>query len=323
MDPRATAHQLALSARIASTVLLGAAQQSHQLAPSPLAPYPLTLPAPSALPALSSNPAESPQSGHLLEPLALPSVSLASLPTHLQYVLQYSQSAPSVASTVLVPAALQAGNTSALYASAPLQFEAAVVQPASQVRAQFAGAHPSQAKAPLGMGANPRKLERSLQALTPCKTERRSVWALNPRKLERRSVRALTLRKPERRSVWALTLRKPERRSVWAHNSRKPKRRSVWALTLRKPERSTSQALNQSRRWKRRSLSALNSRRQPGRSLERSPPTRTNKTQTRCLGSRVVRASASRPATRSDDLLPTSNFICACARARCTTGGTF
>ena len=129
------AHQLALSACIASPVPLGTAQQSHQLASSPLSPYPLASPAPSALLALSPNPAESPQSGHLLAPLALPSLSLASLPSHLQYVLQYSQSAPCVASTVVVPAALQPGTTSALYASAPLQFEAAAVQPASQVGA--------------------------------------------------------------------------------------------------------------------------------------------------------------------------------------------
>ena len=72
MDPRVTGHQLAPSARIASPVPLGAAQQSHQLAPFPLAPYPLASPAPSALPAPSSNPAESPQSGLLLAPLALP-----------------------------------------------------------------------------------------------------------------------------------------------------------------------------------------------------------------------------------------------------------
>ena len=149
------AQQLAPPARIASPVPLGAAQQSYQLAPFPLAPYPLASPAPSALPALSPNPAEIPQSWHLLAPLALPSLYLASLLSHLQYVLQYSQSAPRVASTVVVPAVLQLGTTSALYAPAPLQFEAASVQPASQVIAQFAGAYPSQAGAPLGMGAQP------------------------------------------------------------------------------------------------------------------------------------------------------------------------
>ena len=80
LDPRTTAHQLAPPTRIASPVLLNVAQQSHQLAPFPLAPYPLASPAPSALPALSSNPAESPQSGHLLAPLALLSLScIASL----------------------------------------------------------------------------------------------------------------------------------------------------------------------------------------------------------------------------------------------------
>ena len=83
LNPRATAHQLTPPAHIASPVPLGAAQQSHQLAPFPLAPYPLASPAPSALLALSPNPAKSPQSGHLL---ALPSLSLASLPSHLQYV---------------------------------------------------------------------------------------------------------------------------------------------------------------------------------------------------------------------------------------------
>ena len=156
LDPRATTHQLALSARIASPVPLGAAQQSHQLAPSPLAPYPFASPAPSALQAPSSNPAESPQSGHLLAPHALPSLSFASLPSHLQYVLQYSQSAPGVASTVVVPAALQPGTTSALYVPAPLQFEAVAVQPASQAGAPLSmGAHPSQAVAPLGIGAQP------------------------------------------------------------------------------------------------------------------------------------------------------------------------
>ena len=148
---------------------LGAAQQSHQLAPFPLARYPLASPAPSALPALSSNFVESPQSGLLLAPLALPPLFVASLPSHLQYVQQYSQSAPRVASTVEVPAALQPGTTSALYAPAPLLPEAAAMQPAlqvgaplvisaqpSQVGAQFAMcAQPLQVKAPLIMGAQP------------------------------------------------------------------------------------------------------------------------------------------------------------------------
>ena len=43
-DPRATAHQLAISARIASPVPLSAAQQSHQLAPPPLARFVCTSP---------------------------------------------------------------------------------------------------------------------------------------------------------------------------------------------------------------------------------------------------------------------------------------
>ena len=168
LDPRSTAHQLTLYARIASPVPLGAAQQSHQLAPSPHAPKPRASHAPSALLELSPNPAESPQSEHLLAPLALPSLSFASLPSHLQYVLQYSQSATRVASTVVVPAALQPGTTSALYKTAPIQFESVALQPASyavaplsmgahpsQVGAQFAGAHPSHAGAPLSMGAHP------------------------------------------------------------------------------------------------------------------------------------------------------------------------
>ena len=87
LDPRATAHQLEPPARIASPVPLGAAHQSHQLAPFPLAPYPLAWPAPSALPALSSYSAESQQSVLLLAPLAIPPLTVASLPSHLQYVL--------------------------------------------------------------------------------------------------------------------------------------------------------------------------------------------------------------------------------------------
>ena len=99
--------------------------------------------------AQSPNRAEIPQSGHLLAPLALPSLSLALQPSHLQYVPQYSQSEARVASTVVVPAVLQLGTTPALYAPAlpatsqhatrsqlaPYQLEAAVVQPAAQVKA--------------------------------------------------------------------------------------------------------------------------------------------------------------------------------------------
>ena len=83
-------------------------------------PYPLASFEPSVLLALSSNPADSPQSMLLLAPLALPPVSVVSLPSHLQYVLQYSQSALRVANTVMLPSALQPGTTSALYAPAPL-----------------------------------------------------------------------------------------------------------------------------------------------------------------------------------------------------------
>ena len=169
LNPSATAHQLAPPSRIASPVPLGAAQQSHQLAPFPLASYLLASPAPSALPALSSNFAERPQSELLLAPLALPQLSVASLPSHLQYVLQYSQSAPRVARTVMVPAALQPGTTSALYSPAPLLPEAAAMQPAlqggppfvmgaqfSQVGAQFAMcAQPLQAGTPLAISAQP------------------------------------------------------------------------------------------------------------------------------------------------------------------------
>ena len=132
---------------------LNAAQQSNKLASFPLALYPVALVAPSALLTLSQNPAESPQSRHLLAQFAIPSLSLASLLSQLQYVLQYSQSARRVASTVVVPAAVQPGISSALYASASLQFEAAVVQPASQVGAQFVGAYFLQAAAPLSISA--------------------------------------------------------------------------------------------------------------------------------------------------------------------------
>ena len=166
-DPRATAHHLALSARIASFVPLSAAQQSHQLAPSSLARFVRAPPASleplvssasfeSASLAQSTNSAKNPLSGHLLAPLALPALSVALLPSHLQYALQYSQSALRVASTVEVPAALQSGTTQAFYAYAlpatsqhatrsqlaPYQLEAAVVQPAAQVGAPDAhGAH--------------------------------------------------------------------------------------------------------------------------------------------------------------------------------------
>ena len=156
LDLRSTAHQLAPPACISSLVPLTAAQQSHQLAPLPLAPYPFASPAPSALPALSSNSGESPQSGLLLAPLALPPLSVASLPSHLQYVLQYSQRAPRVASTVVVPDALQPGTTSALYATAPLLPEAAAMQPALQVGAPLVmGAQPSQAGAQYASCAQP------------------------------------------------------------------------------------------------------------------------------------------------------------------------
>ena len=149
----------------------------------------------------------------------------------------------------------------------------------------------------------------------PCslhlKSERRSLWALNPFKPQRSTPHPLKQsRKSERSSQCALNLCKSERLSLWA-------------LNPLKAERSMLQVLNQSRKWERRSLCALISRRQPGRSLERSPPTGTRKTPTGYSSSRVVRASASRPATRSQDLLPTASCSSASARARCTTGGTF
>ena len=169
LDPRAAAHQLTRSARIAFPVPLGAAKQSHQLAPPPLTRFVRAPPAsleplvprasfefaPPALPALSTNSAESSQSGLLIAPLALVSLSVASLPSHLQYGLQYLHTESRVASTGVVPAALQSGTTSALYAPAPLLFEAAAVQPALQVGDQFASAHPSQIEAPLSMAAKP------------------------------------------------------------------------------------------------------------------------------------------------------------------------
>ena len=84
---RATSHHLALSAHIASPVLLGAVQQSHQLAPPSLARLVSRASldvAPPVLPTLSTNLAESPQSGLLLAPLAPPALSAASLPSLLQ-----------------------------------------------------------------------------------------------------------------------------------------------------------------------------------------------------------------------------------------------
>ena len=174
-----------------------------------------------------------------------------------------------------------------------------------------------------------KSVRHSVWALTRRKLERRSVWAFTRRKPERRSVWALTRRKPERRSAWALTHRKPERRSVWELTRRKSERRSVWVLIPFKSERSSKELNSRkpqrrsSRSWERRLLPTLNSRRQSWRSLERSPPTQSRKIPTRSSSLRVARVFASRPATRSEDLLPTSNFICACARARCTTGGTF
>ena len=63
----------------------------------------------------------------------------------------------------MVPAALQPGTTSALYASEPLHFESAVVQPASQAGAPLSmGAHFSQAGAPLSMGAHQSQAEAPL-----------------------------------------------------------------------------------------------------------------------------------------------------------------
>ena len=122
----------------------------------------------SALLAQSTNSAEIAQSGLLLAPLALPLLSLALPSSHLQYAPQYLQSAPRVASTVVVPAALQQGTTSALFASAPLHFKAAAVQPASQVGTPLSmGAHPSQAGAPLSMGANPFQVGAQFEGAQP------------------------------------------------------------------------------------------------------------------------------------------------------------
>ena len=167
-DPRATAHQLAISTRIAFPVPLSAAQQSHQLVPPPLGRFVCASPRSleplvpsaslvSALLAQSTNLAESPQSGLLLAPLAFPSLSLAlpsSLPSLIQYAPQYLQSALRVASTVVVPATPQPSTTSALFASAPRQFEAAAEQPASQVGAPLSvGVQSLQFGAPLSVGA--------------------------------------------------------------------------------------------------------------------------------------------------------------------------
>ena len=166
-DNLATAHQLALAARVASFVPLGAAQQSHQLAPSPLARFLYASPTSlepvvsrpsleSALPVLSTNSAVSPQSGFLLASLALTALSAASLPSVIQYAPQYLQTAPRVASTVVVPASQQPGTKSALFVLTLLQFEAAAVQPASQVAAPLnMGDHASKVGALLGMGAQP------------------------------------------------------------------------------------------------------------------------------------------------------------------------
>ena len=56
----------------------------------------------------------------------------------------------------MVPAALEPGTTSALFVSAPYQFQAAAVQPASQAGAPLSiNAHLSDAGAPLSMGAHP------------------------------------------------------------------------------------------------------------------------------------------------------------------------
>ena len=167
------ANQSATPSGDVSPVQLGAVQQSHQLAPPPLARFaraspvslvplvplvppvslePLVSRASLESPALlaqSPNLAESPQSRNLLAPLALPSLSLAPFPSHLQYASQYSKSAPRVASTVVVPPAPQLATTSALYAPAlpalsqlatrpqlvPLLSEAAAMQPEFQIGA--------------------------------------------------------------------------------------------------------------------------------------------------------------------------------------------
>ena len=148
LNPCATAHAVlsapqqaykwATAPCDASPGQLGVVQQTHRLVPTPLVRVtlasPISLVPPVSLvlcesraslvsrashesPALlaqSPNVPESPQSGHLLAPLALRSLSLALFSLNLQFVPQYSQSALHVASTVVVPPVPQPGTTSAL-----------------------------------------------------------------------------------------------------------------------------------------------------------------------------------------------------------------
>ena len=96
----------------------------------------------------SPNGAVSPHTDLLLEQLVFPPLSLQSIYRHAQH----SQSSPRVASTVMVPAGVQPGTTSALPVPAlsakpcsttlaqpaRLQFEAALMQTATQVKAPAA-----------------------------------------------------------------------------------------------------------------------------------------------------------------------------------------
>ena len=91
-------------------------QQAHLLPPPPLAHFLRTQPGsfykvgPPMSNVPSPNGAVSPHSDLLLEQLVLPSLSLQSVHLHAQH----SQSAPRVASTVVVPAGVQPGTKSAL-----------------------------------------------------------------------------------------------------------------------------------------------------------------------------------------------------------------
>ena len=145
---------LALHHRVAAHVSLGATQQSHQLALTSLAPLAFASPAPPALTMSFASPAHlapfanrtaspqsglhlapfanrvaSPQSGLLLAPLTVPPLSSLSSVTQLPSHLQYLQSAPRVASTVVAPTVPQPGPTSALHAVASLAATQPVTYP--------------------------------------------------------------------------------------------------------------------------------------------------------------------------------------------------
>ena len=170
---------LALDSHAVAHAPLGEAQQSQLSAPSPLhnmcvqlgATPQHTLPSRVSFANLASshalsasvNPAASLQSGLL--PLSRP----LSLQSHLLFPVQYSQSAPRVASTVVAPAALQPGTTSSFYAVAPVvatqpvallpfaydQYGAASMQPTPQAGTPVVNDahHAPQVEASLAMGA--------------------------------------------------------------------------------------------------------------------------------------------------------------------------